>query len=83
MGMSIRPTMPPRGVAPRMRSADTWRSIAGGELDERTDVAGLEEAFVQCAAMYSHHKGISYRDWRQAGVACAVLTRARILEFDH
>lgn len=68
------------------RAADTIRRylvvLGGWELDTGEDLADLESGFVRYAAAYSQLKGLSYRDWREAGVPVDVLTRAGILEFD-
>lgn len=51
------------------------------ELDnaqDEFDITPLEEAFVKVAKAYSHSKGITYRAWKDVGVAPAVLKRAGI-----
>jgi hypothetical protein len=52
-----------------------------GELEHantRSDLSGLETAFVKTAKQYSARKGISYAAWREMGVAPEVLKRAGI-----
>ena len=46
--------------------------------DEKVDLSGLEQEFVDAAAAYSRRKGISYAAWRELGVDAAVLKRAGI-----
>jgi len=46
--------------------------------DEKVDLSGLEQEFVDAAAAYSRRKGISYAAWRELGVEAAVLKRAGI-----
>jgi hypothetical protein len=58
------------------RRMDTATDLA--EIDDPTDIAGLEAGFVDHAAAYSQRKGISYGAWRESGVPAAVLKRAGI-----
>jgi hypothetical protein len=46
--------------------------------DAGTDLAELEDQFVQVAASYGERKGISYSAWREFGIPTSVLTRAGI-----
>jgi hypothetical protein len=45
-------------------------------LDAKSDLGGLETAFVKVAKSYSKRQGISYAAWREAGVEPSVLKRA-------
>lgn len=47
-------------------------------LSSESDMAALEEAFVENAKAYSERKGISYAAWRAAGVPASVLERADV-----
>lgn len=47
-------------------------------LESKTDVSELEDAFVKVAKSYGERKGISYASWRDVGVSASVLTRADI-----
>ena len=48
------------------------------ELSSASDMAALEDAFVENARTYSERKGITYAAWRAAGVPAAVLEKAEI-----
>lgn len=48
------------------------------ELSSASDMAVLEDAFVENARTYSERKGITYAAWRAAGVPAAVLEKAEI-----
>lgn len=58
------------------RRIDTASDLS--ELDDPTDMAGLEKGFVEHGASYSARKGITYGAWREAGVPAAVLKKAGI-----
>ena len=47
-------------------------------IDDKVDMSGFEEAFVEVAAGYGSRKGISYAAWREIGVDAAVLKRSGI-----
>lgn len=47
-------------------------------LESKTDLSELEDAFVEVAKSYGERKGISYASWRDVGVSASVLTRADI-----
>jgi hypothetical protein len=47
-------------------------------LDAKSDLGGLETAFVKVAKAYSKRQGISYAAWREAGVEPSVLKRAGV-----
>lgn len=47
-------------------------------LENKPDLSGLEDDFVDAAKPYSERKGISYAAWRELGVEAAVLKRAGI-----
>lgn len=47
-------------------------------LENKPDLSGLEDGFVDAAKPYSERKGISYAAWRELGVEAAVLKRAGI-----
>lgn len=82
MGMSF----PASGAAELARAADAIRRylavVDAGALLPAEQRADLEDGFVRWAAVYSQWKGLSYRDWREAGVPIDVLTRAGVLEFN-
>ena len=42
------------------------------------DINALEAEFVNAAKSYSTRKGISYKAWREMGVAAAVLSKSGI-----
>ncbi len=48
------------------------------QLQQKVDLSGLEEEFVQVAKSYSDSKHLSYAAWREVGVPPAVLKRAGI-----
>lgn len=58
------------------------RRNLGAELESLRapddDLRALEDRFVEVARSYGDRKGISYRSWRDVGVAAATLTRAGI-----
>lgn len=56
--------------------------IESGQAADDPESANAEVGFVRYAAAYAQQKGLSYRDWREAGVPVDVLTRAGILEVD-
>ncbi len=56
---------------------DLETELAGMDGDG-VDMAELEDAFLAVAALYGARRGITYAAWRAAGVAPAVLRRARI-----
>ncbi len=47
-------------------------------MENKPDLAGLEEEFVSAAKDYGERKSISYAAWRELGVDAAVLKRAGI-----
>ncbi len=47
-------------------------------LENKPDLSGLEDDFVDAAKPYSERKGISYAAWRELGVEATVLKRAGI-----
>lgn len=47
-------------------------------IENKADLAELEQGFVEAAGPYSARKGISYAAWRELGVEPAVLKRAGI-----
>lgn len=51
-------------------------------MDQKVDIAALEDAFVGVAKSYSTSKKISYASWRDVGVDAAVLKRAGIARSD-
>jgi hypothetical protein len=51
-------------------------------MDQKVDIAALEDAFVGVAKSYSTSKRISYASWRDVGVDAAVLKRAGIARSD-
>ena len=55
---------------------DLQRELAA--FNQSTDLAEVEERFVQSAKDYSRRKGISYPAWREAGVPAEVLRKAGI-----
>lgn len=48
------------------------------KLENKPDLSGLEQDFVDAAKGYSERKSISYAAWRELGVEAAVLKRAGI-----
>ena len=48
------------------------------KLENKPDLSGLEQDFVDAAKGYSERKAISYAAWRELGVEAAVLKRAGI-----
>ena len=48
------------------------------QLQQKVDLSGLEDEFVQVAKSYSDSKHLSYAAWREVGVPPAVLKRAGI-----
>lgn len=67
---------PLKRVDLQQKKLDTQTRLA--ELDDATDIAGLEDDFVEAVAGYSQRKGISYAAWRAEGVPAAVLRKAGI-----
>ena len=74
-------------VAVQLESADPLKrlQLAQEELDlsdelarmdQGTDLADLEEAFINVAASYAERKGISYAAFREVGVPASVLKAA-------
>jgi hypothetical protein len=47
-------------------------------IENKPDLASLEDEFVGAARPYSERKGISYAAWRELGVEASVLKRAGI-----
>jgi uncharacterized protein YicC (UPF0701 family) len=47
-------------------------------MQQKVDLSGLEDEFVQVAKSYSDSKQLSYAAWREVGVPPAVLKRAGI-----
>ena len=47
-------------------------------MENKPDLAGLEDEFVSAAKGYGERKSISYAAWRELGVDAAVLKRAGI-----
>jgi hypothetical protein len=47
-------------------------------LENASEIADLEKAFVAVAADYSDRKGITYGAWREVGVPAAVLKSAGV-----
>lgn len=56
-------------------------SGAGDPAD--VSMGELEDDFVRWAAVYGRHHGLSFADWRQAGVGVEVLWRAGISAASH
>ena len=48
------------------------------EYKDPVDIDALEAEFINVAKSYSARKGISYKAWREAGVAAAVLTKGGV-----
>ena len=55
---------------------DAKRRLA--EYKDPVDIDALEAEFVNVAKSYSARKGISYKAWREMGVAAAVLSKGGI-----
>jgi hypothetical protein len=49
-----------------------------GGIDDKVDLASVEEGFVAAAKAYGERRGISYEVWREAGVPSDVLKKAGI-----
>jgi hypothetical protein len=56
------------------RDLEAEREILSGD----TDLAALEDDFVNVAATYGERKGIAYASWREVGVPAATLKRAGV-----
>ena len=57
------------------------RIDAEGRLSEHrdpVDIEALEAEFVKIAKSYSDRKGISYKAWREMGIAASVLSKSGI-----
>jgi hypothetical protein len=51
---------------------------SGAQVHDDTSLEDLEGEFVRCAAAYGTLHGLSFADWRGAGVGAEVLWRAGI-----
>src|SRR5689334_4935342 len=60
----------------RQERRDLQAELAG--IDDKPDLAEVEQAFVSAAKGYGERRGISYEVWREAGVAADVLKKAGI-----
>lgn len=60
----------------RQEKTDLQAELAAKQTT--VDVSAFEKAFVAQASAYGERKGISYKVWRDAGVAPAVLRKAGI-----
>lgn len=55
---------------------DLQAELASNE--NKADLEGLEQGFIEAAKGYSERKGISYAAWREMGVEASVLKQAGI-----
>ena len=67
------------------RAADAVRrylAMLESDAEQPGDLSmeDLEEVFVRCAAAYGAQHGLSFGDWRSAGVGAEVLWRAGITD---
>jgi uncharacterized protein YicC (UPF0701 family) len=60
----------------RQERRNLYAELAG--IDEKVDLAAVEEGFVAAAKAYGERRGISYEVWREAGVPSEVLKKAGI-----
>lgn len=67
---------PLKALQLRQERKDLTEEIA--TVDQKIDLAALEQEFVRAAKGYSERKGISYGVWREAGVDAAVLKKAGV-----
>ena len=58
------------------RRIDAERRLS--EAADPIDIEALESEFAKVARSYSDRKGISYKAWREMGVAAAVLGKSGI-----
>lgn len=65
-----------RKLALIQRRIDAERRLA--ESSDPIDMEALESGFVKAARSYSDRRGISYKAWREMGVAAAVLGKSGI-----
>ncbi|MDE0673689.1 MAG: hypothetical protein OXI06_01235, partial [bacterium] len=63
-----------RKLALIQRRIDAERRLA--ESSDPIDMEALESGFVKAARSYSDRRGISYKAWREMGVAAAVLGKS-------
>ena len=60
----------------RQERRNLYAELAG--IDEKVDLAAVEEGFIASAKAYGERRGISYEVWREAGVPSEVLKKAGI-----
>ena len=60
----------------RQERRNLYAELAG--IDDKVDLAAVEEGFVAAAKAYGERRGISYEVWREAGVPADVLKKAGI-----
>ena len=60
----------------RQERRNLYAELAG--IDDKVDLASVEEGFVAAAKAYGERRGISYEVWREAGVPSDVLKKAGI-----
>jgi len=60
----------------RQERRNLYAELAG--IDEKVDLAAVEEGFIAAAKAYGERRGISYEVWREAGVPSEVLKKAGI-----
>ena len=60
----------------RQERRNLYAELAG--IDEKVDLAEVEEGFIASAKAYGERRGISYEVWREAGVPSEVLKKAGI-----
>ena len=60
----------------RQERRNLYVELAG--IDDKVDLAAVEEGFVAAAKAYGERRGISYEVWREAGVPSEVLKKAGI-----
>ena len=60
----------------RQERRNLYAELAG--IDEKVDLAAVEEGFIGAAKAYGERRGISYEVWREAGVPAEVLEKAGI-----
>jgi hypothetical protein len=60
----------------RQERRNLYAELAG--IDDKVDLAAVEEGFVAAAKAYGERRGISYEVWREAGVPSEVLKKAGI-----
>ncbi|MEY2423379.1 MAG: hypothetical protein QOI95_3446 [Acidimicrobiaceae bacterium] len=69
-------TDPLKALNLRQERRDLQAELAG--MDEKVDLAQVENDFVVAAKSYGQRRGISYEVWREAGVPSEVLKKAGI-----